>query len=101
MELHPWKISVSLIEAGAVATPIWEKSLRQADDLNGQVAPENYALGPCAAGHCCSVAVAGLGDDDAPFHPRHSDSMSRTLETFVCWPLEWPHIWAWTLNTCE
>jgi NAD(P)-dependent dehydrogenase (short-subunit alcohol dehydrogenase family) len=44
MELHAWGISVSLIEAGAVATPIWEKSLREADDLNGRVAPESYAL---------------------------------------------------------
>jgi NAD(P)-dependent dehydrogenase (short-subunit alcohol dehydrogenase family) len=44
MELHAWGISVSLIEAGAVATPIWEKSLRQADGLSRQVAPENYAL---------------------------------------------------------
>jgi NAD(P)-dependent dehydrogenase (short-subunit alcohol dehydrogenase family) len=44
MELHAWGIAVSLIEAGAVATPIWEKSLREADDLSRQVAPENYAL---------------------------------------------------------
>ena len=44
MELHSWGISVSVIEAGAVATPIWEKSLREADDLSRQVAPERYAL---------------------------------------------------------
>jgi NAD(P)-dependent dehydrogenase (short-subunit alcohol dehydrogenase family) len=44
MELHAWGISVSLIEAGAVATPIWEKSLREADDLSRQVTPEQYAL---------------------------------------------------------
>ena len=44
MELHAWGISVSLIEAGAVATPIWEKSLREVDDLSLQVAPESYAL---------------------------------------------------------
>jgi NAD(P)-dependent dehydrogenase (short-subunit alcohol dehydrogenase family) len=44
MELHAWGISVSLIEAGAVATPIWEKSLREVDELSRQVAPESYAL---------------------------------------------------------
>jgi len=44
MELHPWGISVSIIEAGAVATPIWEKSLREADDLSRRVGPERYAL---------------------------------------------------------
>lgn len=31
MELRPWGISVSIIEPGAIATPIWEKSLSQAD----------------------------------------------------------------------
>jgi NAD(P)-dependent dehydrogenase (short-subunit alcohol dehydrogenase family) len=44
MELHAFGISVSVIEAGAVATPIWEKSLREADDLSRQVAPERFAL---------------------------------------------------------
>jgi NAD(P)-dependent dehydrogenase (short-subunit alcohol dehydrogenase family) len=44
MELHAWGISVSLIEAGAVATPIWEKTLREADDLIRQAPPERYAL---------------------------------------------------------
>jgi NAD(P)-dependent dehydrogenase (short-subunit alcohol dehydrogenase family) len=44
MELHAWGITVSLIEAGAVATPIWEKSLQEADDLSSHVAPERYAL---------------------------------------------------------
>jgi NAD(P)-dependent dehydrogenase (short-subunit alcohol dehydrogenase family) len=44
MELHAWGISVSVIEAGAVATPIWEKSLREADDLSRHVAPERFAL---------------------------------------------------------
>jgi NAD(P)-dependent dehydrogenase (short-subunit alcohol dehydrogenase family) len=29
MELHPWGIRVSIIEPGAVATPIWEKTLRE------------------------------------------------------------------------
>jgi NAD(P)-dependent dehydrogenase (short-subunit alcohol dehydrogenase family) len=31
MELRPWGIAVSLIEAGSVATPIWQKSIRRAD----------------------------------------------------------------------
>jgi len=44
MELRPWGISVSLIEAGAIATPIWDKSQREADELGRQVEPERYAL---------------------------------------------------------
>lgn len=38
MELKPWGISVSIIEPGAIATPIWEKSFAQAD-----IAKENLS----------------------------------------------------------
>ena len=31
MELRPWGISVSIIEPGAIATPIWEKSFASVD----------------------------------------------------------------------
>jgi NAD(P)-dependent dehydrogenase (short-subunit alcohol dehydrogenase family) len=44
MELRPWGIAVALIEAGAIATSIWDKSLREADELSQQVEPERYAL---------------------------------------------------------
>jgi NAD(P)-dependent dehydrogenase (short-subunit alcohol dehydrogenase family) len=44
MELGPWGIAVALIEAGAIATPIWDKSQREADELSQQVEPERYAL---------------------------------------------------------
>jgi len=44
MELHDWGIGVSVIEAGAVATAIYEKSLRDVDELSRQVPPERYAL---------------------------------------------------------
>jgi NAD(P)-dependent dehydrogenase (short-subunit alcohol dehydrogenase family) len=44
MELRPWGIAVALIEAGGIATPIWDKSQRQADELSRQVEPERYAL---------------------------------------------------------
>lgn len=33
MELAPWNIGVSLIEPGCIATPIWSKSLKEADNL--------------------------------------------------------------------
>jgi NAD(P)-dependent dehydrogenase (short-subunit alcohol dehydrogenase family) len=33
IELRPWGIEVIAIEPGAIATPIWEKSLAAADDL--------------------------------------------------------------------
>ncbi len=39
-ELRPWGIHVALIEPGAVATPIWDKGVAQADDLDGDGRPE-------------------------------------------------------------
>jgi NAD(P)-dependent dehydrogenase (short-subunit alcohol dehydrogenase family) len=33
LELQPWGIKVSVIEPGAIATPIWEKSIKAATDL--------------------------------------------------------------------
>jgi NAD(P)-dependent dehydrogenase (short-subunit alcohol dehydrogenase family) len=43
MELRPCGISVSLIEAGAIATQIWEKSLRELDELSRRAGPERLA----------------------------------------------------------
>jgi len=44
LELAPWGISVSIIEPGAVATPIWEKSAKSAKAMLGAVPPEIFAL---------------------------------------------------------
>jgi NAD(P)-dependent dehydrogenase (short-subunit alcohol dehydrogenase family) len=44
MELQPWGIQVSIIEPGAIATPIWEKSAKEAGDLEALVGEEAKAL---------------------------------------------------------
>ena len=44
LELQPWGISVSIIEPGSVATPIWEKSARNAEAMLGAVPPETFVL---------------------------------------------------------
>lgn len=44
MELQPWGIQVSIIEPGAIATPIWEKSAREAEDIEALVSKEAKAL---------------------------------------------------------
>ncbi len=44
MEVAPFGISVSVIEPGAVDTPIWEKTERRALELSGQVDPAVYEL---------------------------------------------------------
>jgi NAD(P)-dependent dehydrogenase (short-subunit alcohol dehydrogenase family) len=38
-ELHPWGISVSVVEPGAIKTPIWDKGRQEADRLE-QALPE-------------------------------------------------------------
>lgn len=50
MELRPWSISVSLIEPGSVATPIWRKSGAAADELARSLAERAHDLyGPALA----------------------------------------------------
>jgi NAD(P)-dependent dehydrogenase (short-subunit alcohol dehydrogenase family) len=44
MELKPWGIQVSIIEPGAVATPIWEKSAKEAEGLEASASKEAKAL---------------------------------------------------------
>lgn len=44
MELQPWGIQVSIIEPGAIATPIWEKSGKAAEDLETSISEESKAL---------------------------------------------------------
>jgi NAD(P)-dependent dehydrogenase (short-subunit alcohol dehydrogenase family) len=44
MELHAWGISVSVIEPGAIATPLWEKTLKEEEEWSRQMAPERYNL---------------------------------------------------------
>ncbi|NWF74817.1 MAG: SDR family oxidoreductase [Nitrospirae bacterium] len=44
MELQPWGIDVSIIEPGAIATPIWEKSEMMAGELEASAGEEGKAL---------------------------------------------------------
>jgi NAD(P)-dependent dehydrogenase (short-subunit alcohol dehydrogenase family) len=42
-ELRPWKISVSIVEPGSIATPIWDRGERTADEI-GERTPHREAL---------------------------------------------------------
>ena len=44
MELQPWGIQVSIIEPGAIATPIWEKSGKAAQELEALAGDEAKIL---------------------------------------------------------
>lgn len=44
VELRPWRIPVSIIEPGSVATPIWEKSLQRAEVAFSEYPEEAHLL---------------------------------------------------------
>src|SRR5512147_243840 len=44
LELRPWGIEVSIVEPGAIATPIWDKSLKTALDVESTVTEEGRRL---------------------------------------------------------
>lgn len=44
MELRPWNLSVSIIEPGAVATPMWEKGFAKADEIEAKISDEGKRL---------------------------------------------------------
>ncbi len=39
-ELHPWRIAVSVVEPGAVKTPIWDKTAEEADRIERELPEE-------------------------------------------------------------
>jgi len=56
MELKPWGISVSIIEPGNIATPMWEKGQGAADVLLEKLTPEAHELYDPAVGALREVA---------------------------------------------
>lgn len=39
-ELRPWRVEVSVIEPGTIATPIWDKGIASGDDLQATMGPD-------------------------------------------------------------
>lgn len=65
VELRPWGIHVAIIEPGAVATPIWRKSLAGFDDMSRGFAQQARAdYGPVIAG--LRAAALARSDDGLP-----------------------------------
>jgi NAD(P)-dependent dehydrogenase (short-subunit alcohol dehydrogenase family) len=44
LELYPWGIEVSIVEPGAIATPIWETSLRTSMEIESEIPAEGRHL---------------------------------------------------------
>ena len=61
LELQPWNLHVSIVEPGAIATPIWDKSTKDAMALESSADPEllgRYAGGVAAVKRAVSKAAA-------------------------------------------
>jgi NAD(P)-dependent dehydrogenase (short-subunit alcohol dehydrogenase family) len=43
-ELRPWRISVSIVEPGSIATPIWERGTRTAEEVQERAGSRQEAL---------------------------------------------------------
>jgi NAD(P)-dependent dehydrogenase (short-subunit alcohol dehydrogenase family) len=44
LELYPWGIEVSIVEPGAIATPIWDKSLKTSLDVEAEIQTDGKHL---------------------------------------------------------
>ena len=44
LELYPWDIHVSIVEPGAIATPIWTKSLKTSREVEDEMSEEGKRL---------------------------------------------------------
>jgi NAD(P)-dependent dehydrogenase (short-subunit alcohol dehydrogenase family) len=49
LELYPWGIEVSIIEPGAIATPIWDKSMQISLDVESEMPADGRHLYEAAA----------------------------------------------------
>ena len=62
VEVRPWRIGVSIIEPGAIATPIWQKSAREGERLREAMPAEAMRLyGQALEALRKGVARAGAG----------------------------------------
>ena len=73
-ELRPWRISVSLVEPGSIATKIWEKGMADADEYEKNM-PEEAVMRYGKAFTALRQAAAKFGDAGIP-----ADRVARSVE---------------------
>ncbi|MBD0316346.1 MAG: SDR family oxidoreductase [Nitrospiraceae bacterium] len=68
LELQPWNLHVCIVEPGAIATPIWDKSMKDAMALESSADPQllgRYAGGVAAVKRAVAKAAARAISPDA------------------------------------
>lgn len=73
-ELRPWGIRVALVEPGSIATPIWEKGQRDADEYEKNM-PEEALMRYGDAFTALRAAAVKFGDAGIP-----ADRVARSVE---------------------
>ena len=73
IELRTWGIHVSAVEPGPIDTPIWDKSVRAADEMAEQVAPEALSL------YAADLARSARWRLGRPGRPRPVDRVVRAV----------------------
>ena len=73
-ELHPWGISVSVIEPGAVKTSIWDKARRDADDGERELPAQ------ARADYARHIAAIRKDIDMQARHGTHPQKVARAVE---------------------
>ncbi|MBE9191318.1 SDR family oxidoreductase [Gloeocapsopsis crepidinum LEGE 06123] len=87
LELRPWGIWVAIIEPGAIATPIWQKSLAQADILQQNLpysAHELYgrAMNTASKG-AANLAQKGISPDQVAQAVVHALTAKRPKTRYL------------------
>jgi NAD(P)-dependent dehydrogenase (short-subunit alcohol dehydrogenase family) len=86
-ELRPWGIHVSLIEPGAVVTPIWDKARETADDVEAQMgerARTHYgALAQRMRAETEKIPERGVDPDEVAKAIEHALTASRPKIRYV------------------
>ena len=87
MELRPWGIPVSIVEPGSIATPIWEKALAEADELEKKLPQRARDLyGPSIAAMrqaAVKLAQAGSPADEVAKRVAHALTAKRPKTRYL------------------
>jgi NAD(P)-dependent dehydrogenase (short-subunit alcohol dehydrogenase family) len=93
MELRPWGISVSIIEAGGIATPIWSKVLASGDELARRLPPKAEDLyGPVIAAQrkrAIKSSRSSLPPEAAASEVAHALTATRPRTRYVIGQSAW------------
>lgn len=80
VELRPWRIGVSIIEPGVIATPIWEKSLAWADEAATRIDPQAFALYGRALEKFRAASLKSAGKGIPPGHVAKAVAHALTAD---------------------